>query len=114
MRPLVFLNIFHSSDGLTRITIGAVVMKEFEHPDGVARVLNLVKIYQLLKEKRVPNVDALHEYSTEPPYVMVTPVAMDQTPQSGFEAFNAVVCVLQALKVCFILPQWSFLIAASR
>jgi hypothetical protein len=79
------------------MTIGAVVKNDFRHPDDAARVLNLVKIYQLLKGKHVRNVDVLHEHSTRPPFILVTPVAMDQIPRSSFEAFSAVVCAIQGV-----------------
>jgi hypothetical protein len=83
------------------MTIGAVVKKEFKHPDAVARVSKLIDIYKLLKLKQVPNVDALDhaETAAEHPYVLLSPVGCDASPNSGSEAFNAVVCVLQALKV---------------
>jgi hypothetical protein len=87
------------------MTIGAVVKKEFRHPDAAARVRKLVEIYELLKLKQVPNVDTLDraEIREEYPYVLLSPVGCDVSPSSGSEAFNAVVCVLQALKVrCYI------------
>jgi hypothetical protein len=101
---------------LTRLTIGAAVKKEFMHSDGVARVLKLVDIYKLLEEKVVPNVDALRNYSREPPcpYVMVTPVGIDEYPESGIDAFAAVACILEALKVRFPSFFSLFLIAMCR
>jgi len=99
------LNTFHSTDGLTRITIGAVVKKEFKHHDAVIRVCNLVNIYKLLKAKQVLYVDMLDQYSIDfgehsiGPYIEVKPVGMDATPRSGLEAFRAVECILQALMV---------------
>jgi len=61
----------------------------------------LIDIYKLLKDKQVPNVDVLCKHYTGPssPYVTMTPVGMDAIPKSGIEAFNAVVCILQALMV---------------
>jgi len=68
-----------------------------------------------LEEKQVPNVDVLHDYSLgQPyPYITVTPVGVDAILGSGFEAFNAIVCILQALKVC-ILSQLPLVISDSH
>lgn len=85
------------------MTIGAVVLKEFRSEDGANRVSKLVKIYDLLKRKGVPNVDTLERSSTGTqgrcPYVHLSPVGLDTLPQSGSESFDAIVCVLQALTV---------------
>jgi hypothetical protein len=40
------------------MTVAALIMKEFMHPDGANRVLKLANIYRLLENKLVPNVDA--------------------------------------------------------
>lgn len=104
------LDILDREDGLVRMTVGAdVVKKEFRHVDAVERVSNLVKIYKLLKQKKVPNVDVLQhsnlnalQHSTPEsrhPYVLLSPVGRDVSPKSGLEAFQSIVCVLQALKV---------------
>jgi hypothetical protein len=93
------------------MTIAAVVKKEFMHPDGATRVQDIVKIYKLLEDKRVPNVDALDGYSMAPPYpyIMVTPVGMVGVPKTGHQSFRAIVCILEALKVCpFFLPAGDF------
>ena len=86
------------------MTIGSVVKKEFRHTDAADRVYKLVGIYNLLKRKNVPNVDTLVSFNIEPeenqyPYVHLSPVGVDAMPHSGAEAFDAVVCVLEALKV---------------
>ena len=83
------------------MTIGAVVKKEFRHPDAATHVSKLIEIYNLLKLKQVPNVDILYhaEIREKCTYVLLSPVGRDVSPNSGSEAFNAVVCVLQALKV---------------
>jgi len=91
---------------LIRITIGAVVRKEFRHPDTAHRVTKLVNIYELLKTRQVPNVDTLRSAKffghagTEEifPHVHLSPVGWDVIPDSGSESLNAIVCVLQALK----------------
>jgi hypothetical protein len=97
----VLLNFSNREGGLVRLNIGAVVRKEFRHPDAVARVSKLIEIYKLLKFKQVPNVDTLEHAETREhyPYVVLSPVGYDVPPSSGSEAFNAVVCVLEALKV---------------
>jgi hypothetical protein len=83
------------------MTIGAVVRKEFKHADAVKRVSHLVEIYELLKLKKVPNVDTLQSFDIKSanPHVYLSPVGIDTLPESGLEAFDAVFCVLQALKV---------------
>jgi len=80
-----------------------VVKKEFKSSDAVERVNKLVAIYQLLKHKGVPNVDTLdkHNITHDRPYVQLSPVGIDTSPNSGLESFDAVCCVLQALKVCY-------------
>jgi hypothetical protein len=92
---------FSNRGGLVRLNIGTVVRKEFRHPDAIARVSKLIEIYNLLKFKQVPNVDTLDHAETREhyPYVVLSPVGFDVSPNSGSEAFNAVFCVLQALKV---------------
>ncbi|PVF91819.1 hypothetical protein CPB86DRAFT_270995 [Serendipita vermifera] len=91
---------FKRGDGLVRMSISAVVRKEFRHTDAVERVSKLVKIYDLLKFKGVPNVDTLISSDTEHdhPHVYLSPVGIETLPKSGSEAFCAVVCVLEALK----------------
>jgi hypothetical protein len=86
---------------LVRMSIGAVVKKEFRHPDAVDRVSKLVEIYDLLKAKQVPNVDTLDQVNKAAthPYVQLSPVGYDVFPRSGSESFDSVVCVLEALKV---------------
>ncbi|PVF98299.1 hypothetical protein CPB86DRAFT_733261 [Serendipita vermifera] len=71
------------------------------HTDAVERVSKLVEIYDLLKSKDVPNVDKLKSSDIEHdhPHVYLSPVGIDTLPNSGSEAFCAVVCVLEALKV---------------
>jgi hypothetical protein len=100
---LTFLNSY-SPDGLTEITLGKRVKKQFKHTDAAARVSHLEGIYKLLKERKVPNTDALHSSSQEPEqfYVMTEPVGMHCTPDTGFRAFRAVICVLEALKVYLV------------
>jgi hypothetical protein len=97
----VVLNFSNREGGLVKISIGAVVRKEFRHPDAVAHMSKLIKIYGLLKSKHVPNVDSLDRAEThgDYPHVQLSPVGYETLPKSGSEALNAVVCVLEALKV---------------
>ena len=78
-------------------------MKEFRHEDAADRVSKLVDIYDLLKLKNVPNVDTLKLFNKNTeryfPYVHLSPVGVDTTPQCASEAFYVLVCVLEALKV---------------
>jgi len=66
-------------------------------------VSKLVNIYALLKLKEVPNVDTLERSNTKTegrsPRVYLSPVGLNRVPQSGPEVFDAIVCVLEALKV---------------
>ena len=76
---------------------GGVVMKEFLTFHATRFISHLTKIYNLLKDKDVPNVDTLQ--GTEGNRIFLSPVGLDVWPSSGSEAFNAMVCVLNALKV---------------
>ena len=76
---------------------GGLVMKEFMTHDATQRISNLIKIYNLLKDKGVPNVDTLR--SSEGNRIFLSPEGLDVWPSSGSEAFNAMLCVLNALKV---------------
>ena len=85
------------------MTIDALVKKEFRSGDGANRVSKLVNIYNLLERKGVLNVDTLVSFSAQTqdcfPHVYLSPVGLDTVPQSGSESFDAIVCVLVALKV---------------
>ena len=95
------LNILDREDGASIITIGNVVTKQFTGTDARQRVSHLEMIYKLLSSKRVPNVDSLvrSDPNGSPPHVHLSPVGIPGLPNSGSEAFSAVVCVLEALKV---------------
>lgn len=88
-------------EGGDQITIADVAMKEFIGTDPGQRVQNLEEIYGLLKHKKVPNVDhpVNAEPNADPPCVLLSPVGDSVMPSSGKEAFDSVVCVLEALKV---------------
>ncbi len=86
------------------MSFGAVIRKEFLHQDGPARVSELVKIYKLLESKKVPNVDRLERFENSEnhlPYVELSPIGVDRPPKSGSEALDLVICMLEALKVCY-------------
>jgi len=92
------------SGGKVLIHIGSsVVKKEFRFEGADAHVSHLVEIYELLKRKKVPNVDTLKNYSTDTestyPHVYLSPVGFHTIPNSGVESFDAIVCVLAALEV---------------
>lgn len=94
---------FISDDG-TEVRIGGdVVQKTFANtPDALSHVSFLGKIYGLLLEKEVPNVDRLKEppdVRGHRPYILMTPVGADTAPSSGRELYFATVCILQALQV---------------
>ena len=69
--------------------------------DAVQRATQLIAIYKLLKLRKVPNVDTLDDFrpKDKPTMVFLSPVGTPTFPDSGSEAFDAVSCVLQALKV---------------
>ena len=85
--------------------IGATVQKEFRSEDSADHVSHLVKIYNLLKWKRVLNVDELVSSSTQTEdshlHIYLKPVGLHTAPQSGSESFSVIYCVLVALKVCY-------------
>ena len=83
------------------MTIGAVVRKRFKHPDANARITKLISIYDLLSAKNVPNTDSLKAFSQSSPDYSITtePRGEHLIPKTGLEAFNAITCVLEALKV---------------
>ncbi|KAG8834757.1 hypothetical protein FRC17_007263 [Serendipita sp. 399] len=89
-------------DGLVQMRITDVVRKEFRHDDAITRVSNLVEIYKLLELNKVPNVDTLKSFNINTknshPHVYLSPVGIDTIPKSGSDAFDAIVCVLGALK----------------
>lgn len=101
---LVALDMLDSEDGNIKVAVGKVVMKEFLGVDRVHHVKHLQKIYKLLESKHVLNVDKLDSVDTSNPArlcIFLSPVGHDVWPSSGDECFSAVVCVLQALKVCY-------------
>ena len=78
-----------------------VVLKEFMGDNGAECVTKLIKIYEILTSKAVPNVDALVKANLQNGYpsVELEPVGVAGLPDSGLQAYCAVVCVLEALQV---------------
>ena len=95
------LDILDREDGAVIMTIDDVVKKRFMRDDAGQRISHLEIIYGLLSSKKVPNVDSLVscDSHSSPPHVNLSPVGSPGPPDSGAEAFSAVVCVLEALKV---------------
>ena len=96
----------NSPDTLTRIELGAgMVKKIFGHIDSALHVAHLSKIYGLLRTKNVPNTDVLEFTSTVPGsiYIVTHPVGYNQWPKGGLDAYTALICVLNTLKVLVFL-----------
>jgi hypothetical protein len=107
----VILDILYRRGGEVRVTIGDdVVMKECLGYNKVQHVYELITIYNSLKRKNVPHVDALHSFdlNDDTPRVFLKPVGVATYPYSGSEAFSAVVCVLKALEVRYGIPVFIF------
>src|SRR6266404_2964492 len=94
------LDILDREDGKVIIVISNVI-KVFRGAGGSELVSRLRTIYNLLSTKRVPNVDSLDRSypNHSPPYVHLSPVGSVGPLNSGFDAFRAVVSVLEALEV---------------
>ncbi|CAG8779690.1 6492_t:CDS:2, partial [Acaulospora colombiana] len=88
------------------VTIGAVAKKVFRQPDGIEHVVRLNSLYTLLEEKKVPNTDELVDAILGPkyPYILTKPIGLDRSPRTGAELFQAVSCLLEALKVMHAEP----------
>ncbi|KAM6493367.1 hypothetical protein JOM56_011501 [Amanita muscaria] len=76
--------------------------------DGKERVEHLMAIYASLVSKGVPNVDRLKrakiQHDVHGSYVDLEPRGIDEGPKSPLDVRNAVVCVLEALKVAHADP----------
>jgi hypothetical protein len=88
----------------TIIKVGSsAVEKKYTRGDRSDRVLHLRNIYQLLQDKCVLNVDSLLQYyindHVHGSVVYLQPKGIDDTPRSGQEVLEAVLCVLEALVV---------------
>jgi hypothetical protein len=82
------------------------VRKTYRYDDGKERVEHLMAIYASLVSKGVPNVDRLKkaeiQHRVHGSYVDLEPRGIDEGPKSPLDVRNAVVCVLEALKVVSI------------
>ena len=68
--------------------------------DGEERVKHLWAIYATLASKGVPNVDRLMDWdSIRGSYADLEPRGKDQSPESPTDIRNAVMCILETLKV---------------
>jgi len=92
----------YSPDTHTRVEVGgSFVKKTFMKPDSAEHVSFLTGIYWLLRRKKVPYTDFLLTASFEPQNSTITtsPVGLTQWPDDGYDGYNALHCVLEALKV---------------
>ena len=86
------------------------VRKTYGLDDGKERVEHLIAIYASLVSKCVPNVDRLKNSEIQHyvrryvhgSYVDLEPRGIDEGPKSPLDVRNAVVCVLDTLKVVLI------------
>lgn len=73
---------------------------EFYGFSGAAHVENLRSVYRLLEKKKVPNTDRLVQFNLVPkPFVRLQPVGNSQAPQNEKELIEAIICILEAVKV---------------
>jgi hypothetical protein len=89
----------------TIIKVGlSAVKKKYTQDDTALHVQQLQDIYWLLEDEDVPNIDVLMQYyinnHVHGSVVYLQPKGMDIFLGQGQEVLEAVVCVLQALKVC--------------
>jgi len=87
----------------TVISVGAVIHKQYTQDNGATSVRHLVDIYNLLKQKNVPNVDHLEQYfindTEHGSAVYLGPKSIDNFPRLLNDVVDAVTCVLEALIV---------------
>ncbi|KAF8344478.1 hypothetical protein F5887DRAFT_1075528 [Amanita rubescens] len=79
-----------------------------DEDNGKERVEHLMAIYASLVSKGVPNVDRLKkaeiQHEVHGSYVDLGPRGIDEGPKSPLDVRNAVVCILEALKVAHADP----------
>jgi hypothetical protein len=89
-----------SRDGKTIEVCGKSIKKTYEGPDRFTKLQKLKSVYDLLKEKGVPNVDGIAmSYSDCGAVVFLEPKGMSVFPRNSRQVLDAVCCVLQALIV---------------
>ena len=86
--------------------LGGDVDGRGDEADGKKRIEHLQAIYAALASKRVPNVDRLKKaeilHRVRGSFVDLEPVGFSAGPKSLLDVRNAVVCILEALKVVSI------------
>jgi len=86
--------------------LGGEVDGRGDEADGIERVEDLRVIYAALVSKGVPNVDRLKKaeilHRSHGSFVDLEPVGIREGPKSLLDVRNAVVCILEALKVVSI------------
>ncbi|TFK67602.1 hypothetical protein BDN72DRAFT_960918 [Pluteus cervinus] len=78
-----------------------------DREDGIDPIRHLEAVYELLVSKKVPNVDYLDKVvpvHPRGPYVQLKPIGLNNGPQTALDIRNAVVCILEALKVAYAHP----------
>jgi hypothetical protein len=87
----------------TTIELGLSYITKVYNVDGTSRISHLRAIYDLLRQKAVPNVDSLlNFYADDRQYGSVAylqPKGMNRAPTSHQEVQQAVLCLLEALVV---------------
>lgn len=94
-------NLFWCRNGKS-IQVGIKSVKKTYHGVGAAeRARYLAHIYKQLHEKNVPHVDHLSHFVDGTPTVYLEPKGIVAQPTNETELLEALVCVLQALQVCY-------------
>ncbi|KAN0080641.1 hypothetical protein V8E54_003845 [Elaphomyces granulatus] len=90
-------------DNSTVEIAGRCIVKVYTSKDKYERLAYLQKVYNLLEDKAVPNVDTLVHISDTT--IVLSPRGVAQLPRTEEELISAVICVLQALNVLHKEPQ---------
>ncbi|KIL57061.1 hypothetical protein M378DRAFT_422151 [Amanita muscaria Koide BX008] len=100
--PTSHFRIYYSDNGTVEIA-GSSVIKAYNGPDRVERINHLRKVYYLLQDKRVPNVDRLvRHFDTT---VILSPRGISAPPTNEQELLAALICILEALEILHSEPQ---------
>ena len=78
---------------------GKSIKKTYLGDEGPKRVESLIRIYEMLKQKGVPNVDQIAHANINKGEVFLTPKGMNVKPKSPKELCEAIICILEALVV---------------
>jgi hypothetical protein len=91
------------SDTGTTIELGSSCITKTYNVDGPSRISHLLVIYDLLRQKAVPNVDSLLNFYIDDPHygsvAYLQPRGVNRAPTSHQEVQQAVLCILEALVV---------------